>query len=227
MVASVRLGLVGLSGDDDGKAAERKRKAAAELPAATVATWERLLRGLWLSGLRLGEAINLTWDDDTKLTVDLSGRRPMFRIRAAMEKGNRDRVLPMTPDFAAMLQDTPKAKRTGPVFPLLGVGGEPCHDFDWASRIVGRVGRAAGVKVNTADDGTVKYASAHDLRRSFGARWAPRVMPIVLQQLMRHESIDTTLRYYVGQDAESLADAVWAAAERAPGENVNTFVNSR
>ena len=31
---------------------------------------------------------------------------------------------------------------------------------------------------------------------------------------MRHESIETTLRYYVGQDAEATADAVWAACER-------------
>jgi len=33
---------------------------------------------------------------------------------------------------------------------------------------------------------TNKYASAHDLRRSFGTRWAKRVMPVVLQKLMRH-----------------------------------------
>ena len=33
-------------------------------------------------------------------------------------------------------------------------------------------------------------------------------MPIVLQQLMRHENIETTMRYYVGQNAEATADAV-------------------
>ena len=48
----------------------------------------------------------------------------------------------------------------------------------------------------------VKYASAHDMRRSFGERWASRVMPQVLMELMRHESIDTTLRYYVGRNAQ-------------------------
>lgn len=40
-----------------------------------------------------------------------------------------------------------------------------------------------------------KYASAHDFRRSFGERWAKVVMPAVLQQMMRHKSILTTMRY--------------------------------
>ncbi len=48
----------------------------------------------------------------------------------------------------------------------------------------------------------MKFASAHDLRRAFGERWAARVMPAVLKELMRQESIETTLRYYVGTDAK-------------------------
>ena len=58
--------------------------------------------------------------------------------------------------------------------------------------IVSDIGKAAGVKVSESG-GKVKYASAHDLRRSFGERWASRVMPNVLQELMRHENIQTTL----------------------------------
>jgi hypothetical protein len=37
------------------------------------------------------------------------------------------------------------------------------------------------------------------------------VMPAVLQQLMRHESVETTMRFYVGQNADATADAVWDA----------------
>jgi hypothetical protein len=67
-------------------------------------------------------------------------------------------------------------------------------------------------KANKADDGIKREdASAHDLRRAFGLRWSARVMPAVLQQLMRHESIETTMRYYVGRDADALADALWEA----------------
>ena len=38
-------------------------------------------------------------------------------------------------------------------------------------------------------------------------------MPQVLQELMRHESIETTMRYYVGRNANTAAEAIWAAAE--------------
>lgn len=34
----------------------------------------------------------------------------------------------------------------------------------------------------------------------------------VLMDLMRHESIETTLKYYVGRNAETTADALWLAA---------------
>jgi len=75
------------------------------------------------------------------------------------------------------------------------------------------------VKVHTdPNTGKVKYASTHDLRRSFGERWAGRVMPTVLQGLMRHESIETTLRYYVGRNAQSVAAVLWQGHEKAVGE---------
>jgi hypothetical protein len=56
--------------------------------------------------------------------------------------------------------------------------------------------------------GKVKFASAHDLRRSFGERWASRVRPQVLMELMRDESIDTTLRFFVGRNAQATADVL-------------------
>ncbi len=42
-------------------------------------------------------------------------------------------------------------------------------------------------------------------------------MPAQLMELMRHESIETTLRYYVGTDAQRTADAAWAAFAAAQG----------
>ena len=71
------------------------------------------------------------------------------------------------------------------------IGGPRCHS---------KIGETAGAKVNTDPRaGKVKFAGSHDLRRSFGERWAPRVMPQVLIELMRDESIDTTLRFFVGR----------------------------
>jgi integrase len=42
--------------------------------------WARFLRGLWLSGLRLGEALILSWDEDADLTIRLDGQYPKIRI---------------------------------------------------------------------------------------------------------------------------------------------------
>lgn len=178
------------------------------IAAADVDAWKFFLRGLWWSGLRLEESLNLHWSTDTGLSVDLSGRRPMLRIPGEYEKGNQDRLLPMAPEFAEFLLAVPQADRTGLVFKL------PVTRKDSISKLVSGVGARAGVKVNTdARTGKVKFASAHDLRRSFGERWASRIMPQVLMQLMRHESIETTLRFYVGQNAERAADVLWAAVE--------------
>lgn len=45
-------------------------------------SWKFLLKGLWSSGLRLGEALQLSWEETAELAVDFSGKRPMFRIAA-------------------------------------------------------------------------------------------------------------------------------------------------
>ena len=74
------------------------------------------------------------------------------------------------------------------------------------------IGKAAGIRVMTTTvlgKERTKFATAQDLRRSFAARWAPRVMPTVLQELMRHKRIETTLEYYVGQNAGNTAAALW------------------
>jgi integrase len=83
--------------------------------------------------------------------------------------------------------------------------------------LVSKIGEKAGVRVYTdpRDPERVKYASAHDLRRAFGERWAARIMPAQLKELMRHESIETTLRFYVGANAERTAEACWDAYAKA------------
>ena len=181
-------------------------------------SWRHFLSGLWLSGLRLRESLELYWDRDDKLCVDLSGQHPMLRIPAAHEKGNQDRLLPMAPEFCEFLERTPEAERTGRVF-------RPQTHRPLGSNRIGRrisfIGENARVKVNTTTAGKVKYASAHDLRRSFGERWAARIMPQQLMELMRHESIDTTLRYYVGRNAQATAAVLWAAHRAAGNQSGN------
>ena len=172
-----------------------------------VESWQFLLKGLWWSGLRLGEALKLSWDDPKELMVDLSGKRPFLRIQGESEKGKKDRTLPLAPEAAELLQAVPGFEREGLVFKLKWQRnhGKPAR-VDTVSPIICEIGMKAGVKVAEK-----KTASAHDLRRSFGLRWADTVKPHILQQLMRHASITTTLTFYVQSNADDMAEAVWAA----------------
>jgi integrase len=194
--------------------------------------WTRHLYGLWLSGLRLEESLILSWNDNAAFSVDLSGKYPVFNIEAKAQKGRRTEKVPMTPDFATWLLETPQEDREGPVFKLAGLlDGKPLTPRR-ASRIISKFGEKAGIVVNRevklvsepvldpkTDEPTgkahlvekevAKFASAHDLRRSFGSRWAKRLMPAVLQKIMRHANITTTMRYYVDLDANDVASDLW------------------
>jgi integrase len=75
------------------------------------------------------------------------------------------------------------------------------------SRTISAIGEKAGVVVNKADG---KYASAHDLRRAYGTRWASKVKTATLKLLMRHACIETTEEYYVDLDADEVAAELWA-----------------
>jgi integrase len=189
-------------------------KTAEVVGEAVAESWRHYLRGLWWSGLRLEESLELYWDRDDKLLVDLDGRFPMLHIPAELEKGHQDRLLPIAPQFGELLLATPEDRRSGPVFAPRPMRPEQTQRLggQQVGRTVGKIGRAAGIKVDTdARSGKVKYASAHDLRRSFGERWAALVMPQTLMELMRHEAIETTLRFYVGRNAEKTAEEVYAA----------------
>jgi len=185
--------------------------------------WTRYLYGLWLSGLRLEESTILSWDVDAPFAVDLSGKHPAFRIEAKAQKARRSEVVPMTPDFAEWLLQTPEDERQGRVFRLLNLqGGQPIT-LDRVGGTITKFGKKAGIVVaRDPDTGKVKYASAHDLRRSFGTRWAKRVMPAVLKRLMRHADIQTTMQYYVNLGADEVAADLWATHRK----NDNTSDNS-
>lgn len=180
------------------------------------ADWKGLLDGLWCSGLRLSESLELSWNSDAGISVDLSGKFPCFVIAAESEKGFQDRRLPITPEFVELLHRTPLKYRLGKVFVIAQRG----TGLDRVSRIIVSIGKKAKVLVNKEQG---KFASAHDLRRAFGTRWATRVMPAVLQQLMRHASIETTLKYYVEQNAELLGAELWKFRELVNGSTGATL----
>jgi integrase len=196
------------------------KKAKRKPDAARVTSWQTMIRGLWLSGLRIGEAVELHWTDETRIRVDTSSRHPMFIIPGEKEKANQNRVLPIAPEFCEWLETVPKSQRRGFVFnPIPQNKTKGRLGSQTVGRTIAKIGEKAGIVVDwkapkpSAKDQSRKavFASAHDLRRSFGERWASRIMPKELMELMRHKSIDTTMRFYVGQNADRTASILWAA----------------
>jgi integrase len=191
---------------------------------AAADSWRFYLHGLWASGLRLSESLTLRWDDAPDvIVVDLSGRKPMLRIPAESHEAHRDMLLPMTPELAELLESIPEGQRRGRVFKLRASDGTPTAvERTGVSKTITAIGKTAGVVVDERQRSgkTIrKFASAHDLRRAFGQRWAAKVMPTVLRELMRHSSINTTKAYYVGTNAEATVDAIWAAAGNTSGNS--------
>ena len=76
-----------------------------------------------------------------------------------------------------------------------GRGDRLLTDITVSSR-VRKLAQAAGVKL-----------TMQSLRRGFGCRYAGRVPAQVLQKLMRHASIKTTMDYYASVD-DAVMDAV-------------------
>ena len=154
-----------------------------------------------------------------------------------LETSTQDRILPMAPECYEFLKQIPKHQRKGYVFNPIGqnqVYGR--LTVQTIGRTICQIGESAGIKVDSRfvrdDQGQQVsipiFASSHDLRRSFGERWAARIMPPQLMELMRHESIETTLRFYVGTNAAKTSGILYEAHRKAKAglHSTDTFTDS-
>lgn len=193
------------------------------------AGFRELIYGLWLSGLRLEEAIRLTWEPTYDgISVDLTEGIPRLRIEANEDKSTKARLLPITPDFGKFLLDIPQERRYGRVFRPTIEGMQTTY---LRSDTCGDILRAIGVKAKIIvaeyrprvgeTEPRRKHASAQDFRRTFGTRWAPLVTPQQLQELMRHGSIQTTMAYYVTTAIRDIERATNDAMHKLPNTSPN------
>jgi integrase len=166
----------------------RARAEDAQLPAY-------LLCG-WLAGLRLGEALALEWEESTQAPyIDLA--RDRIVLPAEVVKADRDQWVPLDPELRRELEALPRHGRK--VFRFLSAKTGMPVTVSGMSQVVRYLARRAGVKL------TMKA-----LRRGFGCRYAGRVSAHVLQKLMRHANIKTTLDFYANIDA-AVEEAVLGA----------------
>jgi integrase len=139
----------------------------------------------WLAGLRLSEALELEREESDRWPwVDFA--RSKIVLPAGFVKAVKDQEVPLDAELRDALLALPNHGRK--VFRFLNQKGEPPPSVT-VSYWVTRLARRAGVKL-----------SMQSLRRGFGSYYAARVPAQVLQKLMRHASIRTTMDYYANVD---------------------------
>jgi site-specific recombinase XerD len=128
------------------------------------------------AGLRLSELLNLRLGD-----VDLRAKR--LRVRGG--KGNRDRVLPMTPQIVTVLQEYLTVREAVATDHLLIYRGAALPAWIVSDRLH-HFGAKAGIEPLTA----------HRLRHTLATLLINQGMPITsLQKFLGHQDINNTLIY--------------------------------
>jgi len=163
-----------------------------------------LLAG-WLAGLRLTEAYFLEWERTNAAPwVDLAGNRIV--LPAELVKSNEDQWVPLDPILREALLSLPRHGRR--VFCFIdATDGQEISPSAVSDR-VGRLAKLADVPL-----------TMHSLRKGFGCHYAAKVPAQVLQRLMRHASIRTTMEFYANVDD--------AAMEAVLGAQRNSSRNSQ
>jgi integrase len=153
----------------------------------------------WLAGLRLSEAVALEWEP-AEAAPYLDVARQRIVLPAEVAKSAEDQWVPLDPELAKFLDKLPRLGRR--VFRFADEDGHLIGLRAIGSRVI-TLAKRAGVRL-----------SMHSLRRGFGCRYAGKVPAQVLQRLMRHSNIATTMGYYANVD-DAVMDAVLGPSRNA------------
>jgi integrase len=157
----------------------------------------------WLAGLRLREAFYLEWET-TETAPYLNVARNRIVLPAGFVKSVEDQWLPLDPALQEALDQLPRQGKR--VFRFVAKDEHVVTESAVSARVI-RLAKRAGVRL-----------TMHTLRKGFGCRYAGKVPAQVLQRLMRHANIKTTMDYYANIDA--------AVEEAVLGPERNTSRNS-
>jgi integrase len=167
-------------------AAEAFERLLAKAPDQMMRAY--LLTG-WLAGLRLSEAYALEWEPTGQAPyLDLA--RDRIVLPAEFAKSVEDQWVPLDPLLRPVLEALPRDGAK--VFRFTRKDGRPITACTLSWRVID-LAKAAGVKL-----------TMHTLRKGFGCRYAGKVPAQVLQRLMRHADIKTTMGYYANVDAAAM-----------------------
>lgn len=147
----------------------------------------------WLAGLRRKEAMALQWCESDDLPwVDLHRNRIV--LPAPFAKSRKDQWVPIDTDLREALLSLPRTGKR--VFHFMAHKSRNPLSLTGISERIAELAKQAGVKL-----------SMHALRRGFGCHYAGKQPAQILQKLMRHANIKTTMDYYANVD-EAVEQAV-------------------
>jgi integrase len=168
---------------------------------------------LSLTGLRQGEIRGLRWSDYDESTHTLSIQRSVWQSKVGLTKNpqseNTIPVLPLLHDLLMNRKERVKPEASDYIF-----AGERKHgplDFhNLANRIIKPALRRSMMRKQNGDVDTssgVQWHGFHAFRRGLASNlYGLGVHPKVIQALLRHGDISTTLQFYVQTpDSESRA----------------------
>ena len=159
---------------------------AERLSSAADPQWRALILVGLKSGLRQGELIGLQWADLDLQRGTLRVNRTIWRGKAGLPKGGRERAV----DLPASAVDALKAHRhlRGP-YVFCQDDGQPLTD-GLMNTPLRRALKLAGI---CREQGRIGW---HDLRHTYGSHLAMRGVPLkAIQELMGHATIEMTERY--------------------------------
>ncbi len=186
--------------------------------------WEVFLSVAFATGLRLGELLNLTWDDIENGHVVVSAKRCGTFVAGGVTyptlpwscKNHHERRVPLAPDLETLLGRM-RMKADGSPYVFLSLsrllGLKAKHDVTQEIPATAMVNNMRRRFLQIQQDAAKSLGTAwttgsmHDLRKSFATRMARHIPMHELQRLLGHKSITTTATFYT-EASDDVVDAV-------------------
>ncbi len=181
--------------------------------AARGALWRALLVVLYTTGIRLREALNLTWNDIDFEAGELHVTRKIANgmVQAWTPKDHEMRTIPLPEQAISLLSAWQALAPEKCPYVFMEHGrwqyyGQQMQESTWQQGrdLVNNVLRRFKAVCRRAGVGP---CTIHDLRRSCITNWAKRLPIHVVQQLAGHSDIQTTRQYYLSVQPEDVTKA--------------------
>jgi site-specific recombinase XerD len=148
------------------------------------------------AGLRVGELVGLDVGD----VLDGGQIKDVLTVRAEIAKRNKERDIPLNSKAKAAIKSILDSRNSGPLFLSRNSNDNGRLTTRQVERIIDKVGAAVGIKLHP-----------HTLRHTFATDLMNKKVPMkVIQTLLGHSSITTTINIYCHVSNVDMAAAVSA-----------------